>query len=449
MFKFDFQLEEDLDEEVQIPSLPTAGPSTIKPTTAVIPNDEQILKDAEKSHHVSLDELLKSLPEEISYSPLYHPVLSTPILRRDLFDARFQLYNRAGPESESEPESEAEPQAVDPEPGFGSASATATSPKKAENKTGDAEGEEYVDAQTDLIPGLYEGGLKSWEGGVDLVEVLSGVGAGAGDENSVGAWVRGGRVLEVGCGTSLPTAFLLRSLLSLPPPTTTSNPIKTVFHLQDYNSLVLSLVSLPNLILSSLPFLPSEVLHAPEDEEDVEAVLPDLEQPGNIHLTPALIGAFTTLLNERGVELVFTYGHWAGLASELQPQDKEGENAEQPQGYGLILTAETIYAEESHGSLLDVLRSGVKKGSKGVVEHVNVGLEDSLGDLKVDDNEWKRRPLKDGGDGFVLVAAKILYFGVGGGLQGFLDRVQTSGGWYRDVKEWVKGVGRKVVQVGW
>jgi protein-histidine N-methyltransferase len=31
----------------------------------------------------------------------------------------------------------------------------------------------YIDADTDLIPGQYEGGLKTWEGGVDLVEVLA------------------------------------------------------------------------------------------------------------------------------------------------------------------------------------------------------------------------------------------------------------------------------------
>lgn len=36
-----------------------------------------------------------------------------------------------------------------------------------------AGGEDYVDAATDLIPGLYEGGLKTWEGGTDLMEVLA------------------------------------------------------------------------------------------------------------------------------------------------------------------------------------------------------------------------------------------------------------------------------------
>ena len=48
-----------------------------------------------------------------------------------------------------------------------------------------------MDAGTDLIPGLYEGGLKTWEGGVDLVEVLGSLG-------DVGEWVRGSKVLEVG-----------------------------------------------------------------------------------------------------------------------------------------------------------------------------------------------------------------------------------------------------------
>lgn len=44
-----------------------------------------------------------------------------------------------------------------------------------------------MDADTDLIPGLYEGGLKTWEGGVDLLEVLA----------EGGALPAGKRVLEV------------------------------------------------------------------------------------------------------------------------------------------------------------------------------------------------------------------------------------------------------------
>ena len=95
-----------------------------------------------------------------------------PLLRRDLFDARFQLYSR----DEDAPSSSAGPELDDGE---------------KDGKQGeDNDGEEYVDSTTDLVPGLYEGGLKTWEGGVDLVEVLNGV-------EGVGAWVKGSKVLEV------------------------------------------------------------------------------------------------------------------------------------------------------------------------------------------------------------------------------------------------------------
>ncbi|WWC99044.1 hypothetical protein V866_005938 [Kwoniella sp. B9012] len=403
MFKFEFQLDEEEDGSFQIPLQSEAGPST----AALTPPPTKDEGD-QNCYHITLDELIKALPEEISYSPLPLPFLKSPILRRDLFDARFQLYNR---QSEEDPSKEGQ---------------------KEED-----EGEEYVDAKTDLIPGLYEGGLKSWEGGVDLVEVLSSID----DEEGVGRWVEGGRVLEVGCGTALPTLYLLRSLLS----TSSSLSTKTTFHVQDYNSLVLSLVTLPNLILATIPYLPPEVLHQPNDEEDVEEVVPDLENPGNLVLSPQLVEGFRKLLEERNIELKFTYGHWSGFAGDLQ---KEGE-----EGYGLVLTAETIYAEDSNASLLSVLKNAIKRtkalgGGENIIHKEEVRLEDSLDNLKVDDG-WKNIALKEQGDGFILVAAKILYFGVGGGLTAFLNRVEDNEGWWKGVKDWTKGVGRKVVQVGW
>ena len=44
---------------------------------------------------------------------------------------------------------------------------------------------------------------------------------------------------------------------------------------------------------------------------------------------------------------------------------------------------------------------------------------------------------------------QVLYFGVGGGIQAFLDRVQGGGGWFETVTEWTSGVSRKVVRIGW
>ncbi|WVQ85949.1 hypothetical protein IAT38_008117 [Cryptococcus sp. DSM 104549] len=403
-FKFDFQIDEEDDDQVVIPQTSTrvapAEPSSSLPSTSA---------GEKKCHRVALDELIKTLPEAISYSPLFHPSLTTPLLRRDLFDARFQLINRDEPQTEGD----------------------------APLEVKEAEGEEYVDAQTDLIPGLYEGGLKTWEGGVDLVEVLGAVGVGKeAEDKALADWVRGGSVLEVGCGTAIPTAYLLRSLLSQPPTSST----ETTFHLQDYNSIVLSLVTLPNLILAALPFLPAEVLHQPEEgDELIESVVPDLEEPGHIGLTAKLVEAFKVLLEERGVKLLFTYGHWEGLGEELKAKGG-GE------GYGLVLTAETIYQEDSTPALIEVLRAGVKKGGK--VSSKEVRLEDSIGELSVKD-DWTKKPLREAGEGFVLVAAKVLYFGVGGGLQGFLEQVESNGGHYSTIKEWLKGVGRKVVQVGW
>jgi len=68
-------------------------------------------------------------------------------------------------------------------------------------------------------------------------------------------------------------------LLSVSP---TNSEKRTVLHVQDYNRAVLELVTLPNLVLAALPFLPAESLRPLEDAADVESVLPDLNQPGDL-----------------------------------------------------------------------------------------------------------------------------------------------------------------------
>ncbi len=59
----------------------------------------------------------------------------------------------------------------------------------------DTEDQPYIDADTDLIPGTYEGGLKTWEGGLDLVQVCSELQDQM--EGGVSGWIRGKSVLEV------------------------------------------------------------------------------------------------------------------------------------------------------------------------------------------------------------------------------------------------------------
>ena len=84
---------------------------------------------------------------------------------------------------------------------------------------------EAVAINSDLIPGVYEGGLKIWEGSCDLLEYLC----------TSKIVLSGARVLELGCGTGLPG-------------------IATVLHgascvtFQDYNPGVIHLCTIPNLL---------------------------------------------------------------------------------------------------------------------------------------------------------------------------------------------------------
>lgn len=92
----------------------------------------------------TLTSLLDSLPDKISYSSISVAPLdgndktreSILLPRRDLFDARFQILSEDDADNE------------------GSSDAG------------------NVDSQSDLVPGVYEGGLKTWECSLDLVGVL-------------------------------------------------------------------------------------------------------------------------------------------------------------------------------------------------------------------------------------------------------------------------------------
>lgn len=55
---------------------------------------------------------------------------------------------------------------------------------------------------SDLVPGEYEGGLKTWECSLDLVSILA-------KESLERHKEKANRVLELGCGTAMPSLFLL------------------------------------------------------------------------------------------------------------------------------------------------------------------------------------------------------------------------------------------------
>jgi len=88
---------------------------------------------------------------------------------------------------------------------------------------------EVASKNSDLVPGVYEGGLKIWEGSYDLVEYLS----------TSGIDLHGACVLELGCGAGLPGIFAA---------------LHGAGHVtfQDYNPGVLHLITIPNII-SNIP----------------------------------------------------------------------------------------------------------------------------------------------------------------------------------------------------
>ncbi|XP_020097512.1 histidine protein methyltransferase 1 homolog [Ananas comosus] len=81
---------------------------------------------------------------------------------------------------------------------------------------------------SDLVPGKYEGGLKLWEGSLDLVKTVY-------SEVEKGRLVlKGKRVLELGCGHGLPGIFTGREGAAL-------------IHFQDFNAEVLKYLTIPNV----------------------------------------------------------------------------------------------------------------------------------------------------------------------------------------------------------
>ncbi|KAG6860474.1 hypothetical protein C0995_010765 [Termitomyces sp. Mi166 len=371
-FKFDFALDDtDVDLELSSQLSNSLNVSTSPPKDAAVVSNN-ITEDL--FAEISIDKLLELLPSVLSYSPISIPILATngslppknvTLFRRDLFDARFQLIAQ---ENTTEDVSEA-----------------------PSTSTG-ANVLAFVEAPSDLVPGVYEGGLKTWECSIDLAGYLAGRGP------KLDA--RGKRILEIGCGTAVPTLFFLRQLFSTPP----EEAIDTEIHFQDYNASVLELVSFPNVLLTwyTSPAAVSfrESHPSPEADEDTGNTNPNA--PGDLFLTLELKSAFLISLETYKIRLKFFSGSWSSFP--VTP-------------YDIVLTSETIYRSESLILLLALLKGAA--GARKEKEHL------------------------------CLVAAKVLYFGVGGGVKEFMERVKDEGGSVENVWEVVSGVGRRVMSVRW
>ncbi|KAG1900393.1 uncharacterized protein F5891DRAFT_1033847 [Suillus fuscotomentosus] len=353
MFKFNFDVEDDTEQSTDVNhTTQNHGPASVQ---AVAPDvfTELFLTDA-----------LNSLPSKISYSPITIPLASGTELslpRRDLFDARFQLISQ----------NVDDPDALE-QPSINARSAL-----------------HFLDAPSDLVPLVYEGGLKTWECSIDLASYLDGI--------SSQFDVSGKRVLEIGCGTSIPSLYILHRIFSSPP-----SQNQTHIHLQDYNASVLELVTIPNIILTWYLSEAAETYRKSEEQAD---------SPLELDISESLRDAFHQSLMTYGINLRFFSGSW----DTFDLQKSCGS-------YNLVLTSETIYRMESLPSLTAIMRGACKaEGPKGVNDYL------------------------------CLVAAKVLYFGVGGGVTEFVRCVQGSdeGGTVKTVWEKTQGVERRVMSIRW
>ncbi|POY74375.1 hypothetical protein BMF94_2569 [Rhodotorula taiwanensis] len=372
---------------------------------------------------VPLSELLGTLPPLLSYTPVVVPLSSSKgrtatLLRRDLFDARFQILNQ-----DEDVDPDAPEESVDKE-------GTGTGKGKGKGK------EVFVDEQSDLVKGVYEGGLKTWECSLDLVDCLDqrGFTLDAVDNTS---FVRGTSVLEVGCGTAIPTcavfARLLNEIARDPTPEDAPKPKKTRIHVQDYNKQVLQLITFPNLLLTYAQhfLLPAAAAatesKAPDaDEEPTEPATDDSStRPGELEVSPEFLDSFESFLARENIDLRFFEGDWAGMDKAIRAGGDDDEL------YDLVLTSETVYSVPSLGPLIDLLEAATTRAD----------FSGGAG---------------GGGTGSsCLVACKRIYFGVGGGELEFRRRVEERGAQVESVwgegegKGKNSGVGRTVLSVRW
>lgn len=180
------------------------------------------------------------------------------------------------------------------------------------------------------------------------------------------------------------------------------------FVLADYNPSVLQLVTLPNFILTW-------ALHSKDNSPDIQEAF-SLED--ELELTPAVLQGFETYLQTYGIDLSFLSGGWSAEFVQLlyTATSHQITTSFAPFSISMLLGAETIYSPFA----------------------LQAFTETTLAILKHEKSSF-------GGQPVACVAAKRLYFGVGGSLDDFVDTMQQRGANVTRIREEADGVRRGVV----
>jgi len=230
------------------------------------------------------------------------------------------------------------------------------------------------DDTTDLISGVYEGGLKVWECSIDLcrflTQIIDGNLMGEPDLDAVHKAVNrslqpGGSTMELGCGHGLPGCLILRENIRRSLNNINNNDKNqqhkdnsSIVLFADFNDFVIHDATIPN----------------------AQVNVSGLMSNNGVALDECLIAQ---ALFER---TIFAGGDWMGLSHKISNGNLPPSISDNDNRFDLILASETTYTPESCRDTAFLM----------------------LRHLKVD-------------VGVGLVATKRFYFGVGGGSDLFIE----------------------------
>lgn len=261
----------------------------------------------------------------------------------------------------------------------------------------------------DVKTGIYEGGFKSWESSVDLVKVL------AAKQVPASLAAAPFHIIELGCGTALPSLALFQWALhsrAQAAEGAQEDQIPLTLTLADYNPSVLQLVTMPNLLLAW-------ALSRHGSDRLIQDALSATD--GELEITEQVVGSFRSFLTSAGINVSFISGGWSPELVELIYASSASVSGGTNGGtalHTLIMGAETIYSPFALSSFTDTLLSILRR----------------------------EREAGSSRQATAIIAAKRLYFGVGGSLDDFVDKMRGLGAGVSMVREETEGVRRGVVE---
>ncbi|NXF30307.1 MET18 methyltransferase, partial [Nyctibius bracteatus] len=176
-----------------------------------------------------------------------------------------------------------------------------------------------VSSRSDLIPGVYEGGMKIWECTFDLIDYFS----------EAEIQFTNKTVLDLGCGAGLLGIVALRGKAEK-------------VHFQDYNSTVIEQITLPNAVANCI----NEGNRMSSGDKRKTSKRPS-KRPKKAECLPDAL-----------TKCRFFSGGWSEVSQLLLSSNKPFSK------YDIILTSETIYNPDYYGALHDTLAQLLDKNGR-------------------------------------------------------------------------------------